>query len=90
VTVTDVRDPENALLARQIRTAEYPNYMANVILELGYFPGKLGRRHIAVSNKGGVEQPSDVLGILYLSYPDSNWKMDLAKELQEAGFVVRV
>jgi predicted nucleotide-binding protein len=61
-----------------------------VIFELGYFCGKLGRRHVAVLNKGNVEIPSDVHGILYISYPDSNWKMDLAKKMRAAGFTVNI
>lgn len=40
----------------------------NVILELGYFMGKLGRKsgRIIILCKGDVEIPSDLSGILYI------------------------
>src|ERR1017187_1474188 len=37
----------------------------NVILELGYFAGKLGREKTFVLRKGDVEFPSDILGLGY-------------------------
>lgn len=55
----------------------------NVVFELGYFFGKLGRGNVCVLN-AGVEKPSDVDGLVYISYPNSNWKLQLAKELQAA------
>jgi predicted nucleotide-binding protein len=48
--------------------------------------GKLGRDGVAVLNDG-VEQPSDFVGLGYISYSD-NWKDELAKELTAAGFAV--
>jgi predicted nucleotide-binding protein len=62
---------------------EQPRARQNVVFELGYFFGRLGRDRVVVLNKGGVEQPSDVAGIVYISYPDGNWKMELARELRE-------
>lgn len=59
----------------------------NVILELGYFFGKLGRSKVAVLN-GGVEQPSDVHGLNYISYPNGQWKEELRRELRKAGFSI--
>lgn len=59
----------------------------NVILELGYFFGKLGRSKVAVLN-GGVEQPSDVHGLNYISYPSGQWKEELRRELRTAGFTI--
>ena len=55
----------------------------NVVFELGYFFGRLGRGNVCVLN-AGVEKPSDVDGLVYISYPNSNWKLQLAKELQAA------
>jgi predicted nucleotide-binding protein len=57
----------------------------NVILELGYFFGKLGRSKVVVLN-GGVEQPSDVHGLNYIAYPSQMWTEDLRRELRNAGF----
>lgn len=43
----------------------------NVILELGWFMNHLGRRRVVILNKGTVEIPSDLLGVLYLPYNNS-------------------
>lgn len=59
----------------------------NVVLELGYFVGRLGRSKTMVLTKGDVEMPSDVLGLVYESMDRNEaWKMRLAKELKAAGF----
>lgn len=59
----------------------------NVILELGYFLGKLGRKHVAVIYENDVEIPSDFSGILYIPYDlHEAWKIKLAKELKDIGF----
>lgn len=61
----------------------------NVILELGYFCGALGRNRVCVLHKGDIEIPSDYLGVVYTPLDDSGaWKMNLAKELKRAGFKV--
>lgn len=57
----------------------------NVILELGYFFGKLGRKNVVVLN-GDVEQPSDVHGLNYISYGKGTWTEELRAELRLAGF----
>lgn len=62
-----------------------PRARQNVVFELGYFFGKLGRDRVAVLNQS-VEKPSDVQGIVYIAYPDPAWQYKLAQELREAGF----
>jgi predicted nucleotide-binding protein len=62
-----------------------PRARQNVVFELGYFIGRLGRGHVAVLNKG-VEEPSDFKGIVYIPFPGGSWKLDLARELRAAGF----
>ena len=57
-----------------------PRARQNVILELGYFIGKIGRENIVVMN-GGVEKPSDLAGLSYIAYPGDNWKYELHSEL---------
>lgn len=61
----------------------------NVILELGYFIGKLGRDRVFVLNKNSsnFELPSDIFGVLYTPY-DINWKFELVKELKACGYDV--
>jgi len=62
----------------------------NVILELGYFIGKLGRSRVCALKKGDVELPSDFSGVVYTPYDgaDEGWKIKLARELKAAGFSV--
>jgi len=40
----------------------------NVILELGFFLGKLGRENVVALHKGNVEIPSDFSGVLFTPY----------------------
>lgn len=56
----------------------------NVIFELGYFFGKLGRNKVVVIRKENVERPSDYNGIIYINY-DQGWKMNLLRELKSLG-----
>ena len=58
----------------------------NVILELGYFIGRLGRARVCALQSGEIETPTDVLGVLYVPY-DSNggWRIQLVKEIRGAG-----
>ncbi len=66
-----------------------PRARQNVILELGYFSGALGRANVCVVYKGDVDIPSDYLGVVYVSMDDAGaWKFTLAKELKQAGLPV--
>lgn len=66
-----------------------PRARQNVILELGYFMGKLGRGRVCVLYKEGVEIPSDYQGVLYIPMDSADaWRMTLAKEIKEAGLPV--
>ena len=63
-----------------------PRARQNVILELGYFLGKLGRRHVSVIYEEGVEIPSDYQGVLYTPLdPGTAWRFKLAREMKAAG-----
>jgi predicted nucleotide-binding protein len=58
----------------------------NVIFELGYFAGKLGRGRACLLRKGDVEIPSDLYGVIYTNLDaDEGWKLKLAKEMKAAG-----
>ena len=61
----------------------------NVIFELGYFAGLLGRDRVMVIN-AGVEKPSDIDGLAWISYPGGNWQSDVVRDLRHAGFDVQV
>ena len=57
----------------------------NVIFELGYFVGKLGRGRVCLLLKGEVEIPSDLYGVIYTEMdPRVSWKLNLARELKAA------
>lgn len=59
----------------------------NVILELGYFIGKLGRNKVCPLYTKDVEIPSDINGVLYVEADTGGlWKMSLVKELKAAGY----
>lgn len=55
----------------------------NVILELGFFVGKIGRARVAALVEPSVEQPSDILGLAYIAF-DESWQLRLARELKHA------
>jgi predicted nucleotide-binding protein len=59
----------------------------NVILELGYFAGRMGLKRVSVIRRGNVEMPSDLNGLGSIPY-DSDWKQRLARELEKAEYEV--
>jgi predicted nucleotide-binding protein len=59
----------------------------NVVLELGFFFGKLGRSRVVALYEDGIELPSDISGVLYIPL-SGNWHTDLAKELRAAGIAI--
>ena len=65
-----------------------PRARQNVVFELGYFLGLLGRERVCALTKGNVEIPSDYDGVVYISLDDGGWKMDLIRELKNVGFGV--
>ncbi|WP_299798546.1 nucleotide-binding protein [uncultured Maribacter sp.] len=68
-----------------------PRARQNVILELGFFIGKLGRNKVCPLYEKGVELPSDMSGILYTEIDSKgHWKISVAKELKAAGYKIDV
>lgn len=64
-----------------------PRARQNVILELGYFIGKLSRERVCALKSGDLEIPSDVLGVVYTDFdPAGAWRIALGKELDSAGY----
>ncbi|WP_130928727.1 nucleotide-binding protein [Pseudomonas sp. Sample_20] len=58
----------------------------NVIFELGYFRGKLGRGKVMLLKKGNPEIPSDLFGVLYTEMDiNEAWQYRLIKEMKAAG-----
>ena len=68
-----------------------PRARQNVVLELGFFLGKLGRDRVVALHKEveGFETPSDYAGVLFKPYDDAgHWCLELVKELAECGYKV--
>jgi predicted nucleotide-binding protein len=66
-----------------------PRARQNVVLELGYFVGVLGRDQVCALRRGDVEIPSDMTGVVYVPFDNSDgWKQSLGRELEAAGFEI--
>jgi len=66
-----------------------PRARQNVILELGYFLGKLGRPRVCALYEDGVDIPSDYAGVLFIPMDSAGaWKLQLAKEMKVVGLPV--
>lgn len=74
----------------RVGTPEEKKYRArqNVILELGMVLAKLGRRRVAILHKESVELPSNIGGLIYISYKEriEEIRYQLFQELQAAGY----
>ena len=64
----------------------------NVILEFGYFIGRLGRDHVCCLHKGDVQLPSDMHGIVYVPFKNSvkEAKNDIIRELKAVVFDLQI
>lgn len=62
----------------------------NVVLELGYFIGKLGRSRVCCLYKGELEIPSDLSGVIYKKFTNNMSEVygEIRKELKAAGYNV--
>lgn len=69
-----------------------PRARQNVVLELGMFLVRLGRRRVAILHKGDLELPSDINGLIYIRFESrvDEVKERLGAELQEAGFQINI
>jgi len=66
-----------------------PRARQNVIFELGYFIGKLGRSRVCALYEEGVEIPSDYKGVIFIQLDtQERWRYDIVRELLAAGFNV--
>lgn len=62
-----------------------PRVRQNVLLELGYFMGVLGRHKVCALRSGKVEIPTDFAGVVWTDMA-GEWKTALARELKAAGY----
>ena len=66
-----------------------PRARQNVIFEMGYFVGALGRDRVCVMSTEEVEIPSDFAGVQYIRLDaDRGWQLKLGGEMKEAGLTV--
>ena len=76
-------------LKDKVEEESEPRVRQNVILEHGYFMGKLGRERVCVIHKGKIEWPSDIHGLVYVPMDDNNeWQKKLIMEMKAAGLLV--
>lgn len=66
--------------AKQVRARQ------NVVLETGFFIGKLGRERVIILSSSDIEMPSDLSGVLYTS--NDAWKFEVLKELKSMGYSI--
>jgi predicted nucleotide-binding protein len=68
-----------------------PRARQNVVLELGFFLGALGRNRVCVLFKGDIEIPSDYSGVLYIPLDDAGtWRFILAREMKSVGMDIDI
>ena len=74
---------------KDIRSKLEKRTRQNVVFEMGYLAGKLGRANLIFLIQSGVAKPGDLDGLVYTPYDDLGaWKMKLVKELKGAGYKV--
>ncbi|MDN4083285.1 nucleotide-binding protein [Paenibacillus polymyxa] len=82
----DIAHPKTDSNSKKFRARQ------NVIFELGYFIGRLGRKKVLTLVKDDptdhLEIPSDFAGVVYTQYDDSSegWKGKLVKALKSNGY----
>ena len=70
-----------------------PRPRQNVVFEMGFFVGRLGRGRVCAlkSDDVDMEIPSDYAGVVYVPFGEGrDWRLALAGELRSAGFKVDV
>lgn len=78
LTADDKIEGEDTFRARQ-----------NVIFEMGYFMGALGRPNVMCMLQENVEKPGDIDGVVYTMIDKAGvWKYSLLKELKACGYDV--
>jgi predicted nucleotide-binding protein len=79
------------LLSPDDTSAPAPKASQKVILELGFFLGKLGKRSVLplYRETRNFDLPPDIAGNAYTKFDEEGtWKYKLAKELQNSGYRV--
>ncbi len=61
-----------------------PRARQNVVLEHGFFIGRLGRERVFAITDKDVEFPNDLAGVVYISR-ENDWRAELSKEMATAA-----
>ena len=81
--------PDDEGRLRDEQKSLQPRPRQNVVLEWGFFMGKIGRDRVVALTKGDVEIPSDYSGVIYIPLDEhEGGKTRLVRELKSAGFQV--
>jgi predicted nucleotide-binding protein len=83
--------PDDEGKAKSAASAIEDRARQNVILEMGFFIGRLGRHRTFSLLMKGVTKPSDLDGVLYIpmeSGEDDGWRLLLLRELKAGGMEV--
>ena len=83
-----ILSPDDVAHSKATPSVEEYRARQNVIFELGFFVGRLGRKHTFALVPKGVTRPSDIDGVLYIPMDDDTWRMRLVSELKAAGMDV--
>lgn len=87
----DLLTPDDLGTTRKEQGKLQPRARQNVVLELGYFLGRLTRNRVCALYKGDVELPSDIQGVIYIEMDDKGaWKTKLAQELIQAKCAINL
>jgi predicted nucleotide-binding protein len=85
VTYSKLFSPDDLAYQKDSKPdSAHPRARQNVVLELGFFLGKLGRERVVVLHRQvpNFDMPSDYAGVLFKPFDDSGaWRFELAKEL---------
>lgn len=69
--------------------SDRPRGRQNVVFELGFFFGALGRHRTAVLYDPMVELPNDINGLVYIEHDSAGaWRSAVAKEFEAAGYSI--
>ncbi|MCK4391945.1 nucleotide-binding protein [Candidatus Bipolaricaulota bacterium] len=81
--------PDDVGAAKEDAERPKPRARQNVLFELGFFFGKLGRKKVCALHKGNVEILSDFSGVLWVPMDKGGaWHLKLGKEIKAAGLDV--
>ena len=80
---------DHGKLATELDAAGTFRARQNVVFEMGYFIGRIGRHRVFPLKVGSLDIPSDYAGVAYTDMdPAGAWKSRLVRELKDAGFDV--